>query len=96
MPESSSVVKARPPLELRPLDEAKSSSAANVIRRPAGSAVVRGAGSQVPESHRVRINAPGALAEPRVELVRDGDQIVAIDVTCGCGQTHRLVCEYLT
>lgn len=94
MPESSNVVKTRPPIGLRPLDEAKSSTAASVIRRPAGSAVVRGAGTQVPDSHRVRINAPGAAAEPRVELVLDGDQVVAIDVTCGCGQTHRLLCEY--
>jgi hypothetical protein len=32
--------------------------------------------------------------EPKVELVRSGDRIRAIDVTCSCGQRIRLRCDY--
>jgi hypothetical protein len=35
-----------------------------------------------------------AAAEPRVELIRDGDVIQAIDVTCTCGKRIRLRCIY--
>jgi len=33
-------------------------------------------------------------AEPRVELLREGDVVRAIDVTCGCGRRIRLRCVY--
>jgi hypothetical protein len=36
----------------------------------------------------------GALAEPSVEVVREGDVVRAIDVACGCGQHIRLLCVY--
>ena len=32
--------------------------------------------------------------EPDVRLIKDGDIIRAIEVTCGCGKQIRLVCEY--
>lgn len=32
--------------------------------------------------------------EPRVELIRSGDKIRAIDITCSCGQRIRLRCDY--
>lgn len=32
--------------------------------------------------------------EPRVELVREGDIVRAIDVTCECGRQLRLRCIY--
>ncbi|HZT79873.1 MAG TPA: hypothetical protein VFA26_06615 [Gemmataceae bacterium] len=44
-----------------------------------------------------RVLVPGghaACAEPRVEVLREGDVIRAIDVTCPCGQRIRLRCEY--
>ena len=43
-----------------------------------------------------RIMIPGAapLPEPKVELIRSGDTIQAIDVTCTCGQRIRLRCVY--
>jgi hypothetical protein len=34
------------------------------------------------------------VAEPKVELIRSGDKILAIDVTCSCGQRIRLRCDY--
>jgi hypothetical protein len=37
-----------------------------------------------------------AKAEPRVEVIRDGDVIQAIEVTCGCGQRVRIRCLYPT
>ena len=33
-------------------------------------------------------------AEPKVELIRSGNKIRAIDVTCPCGQRIRLRCDY--
>lgn len=33
-------------------------------------------------------------AEPHVELIRDGDVITGIEVTCGCGQVLKLRCVY--
>src|SRR5262245_28217599 len=35
-----------------------------------------------------------AGVEPRVELIRSGDKIRAIDITCACGQRIRLRCDY--
>jgi hypothetical protein len=37
-----------------------------------------------------------AAAGPRVELVREGGVVRAIDVTCSCGERLRIVCEYET
>jgi hypothetical protein len=31
---------------------------------------------------------------PRIELVRNGDVVQAIDVTCSCGKSFRLWCSY--
>ncbi len=32
--------------------------------------------------------------EPHIELVREGDVVRAIDITCACGQHFRLRCVY--
>jgi hypothetical protein len=37
-----------------------------------------------------------AVAKARVELVREGGIVRAIDVTCACGERLRIVCEYET
>lgn len=44
----------------------------------------------------VRVGAPQAQpkAEPRIELVREDGVVRAIDITCGCGEKIRVVCEY--
>lgn len=34
------------------------------------------------------------VGAPHIELIRDGEVIRAIDVTCGCGQRIRLRCTY--
>jgi hypothetical protein len=61
------------------------------------------AGRNVVPSHRVhltgemaRIGPPAQLPgfEPRVEIIREGDEVRAIDVTCPCGQRVRLQCVY--
>jgi hypothetical protein len=42
-----------------------------------------------------RLHAPHApVAAPRIELVREGDVIRAIEVTCSCGEKIRLHCVY--
>ena len=53
--------------------------------------VVHGAeAARVGQPHR---HAPSA---PTVELVRDGELIRAIDVTCSCGEKLRIWCSYET
>ena len=37
---------------------------------------------------------PAAACAPQIEVVRDGEVIQAIDVTCTCGQKIRLRCAY--
>ena len=46
------------------------------------------------ETARVTIPGQCNSAGPSVELIRDGDVVRAIDVTCGCGQRIRLRCVY--
>ena len=46
------------------------------------------------ETTRVSVPRHGAGDEPRIELIREGEFIKAIDVTCTCGQRIRLSCVY--
>ena len=46
------------------------------------------------ETARVAAHLRGATCEPLVELIRDGDTVRAIDVTCTCGRRIRLRCVY--
>ena len=41
-----------------------------------------------------RPQAAAPACAPQIELVRDGEVIQAIDVTCTCGQKIRLRCVY--
>lgn len=43
-----------------------------------------------------RIGGPHVHSQqqPTVELVREGDVVKAIDVTCSCGEKFRLWCSY--
>ena|SRR5262245_57985930 len=38
--------------------------------------------------------SPGASAEPRVAVQREGDRVSSIHIQCGCGQTIELACVY--
>lgn len=60
-----------------------------------GGTVVRGTCVRV-SGDPARVGVPGheAAAEPRIELVRSGDVIQAIDIFCTCGQHIRLHCLY--
>ena len=35
-----------------------------------------------------------AKGEPRIELIREGDIVRAIEVICSCGERIRLRCDY--
>ena len=56
---------------------------------PGRKVVVSGESARVPVP---RSDSP--TCEPQIELVRDGEVIQAIDVTCTCGQKIRLRCVY--
>ena len=52
---------------------------------------------QTSETTRVgspHVHSPAASGQPKVELVREGDVVKAIDVTCSCGETMRIWCSY--
>jgi hypothetical protein len=53
---------------------------------------VRAVGIKAPPADRSEPVAGG----PRVELVREGGVVRAIDVVCACGERLRVVCEYET
>ncbi|HZU35173.1 MAG TPA: hypothetical protein VFA18_04670 [Gemmataceae bacterium] len=46
------------------------------------------------EAARVPIPGHNGHHEPQIALVRQGDTIQAIDITCSCGQRIRLNCVY--
>jgi hypothetical protein len=52
--------------------------------------LVRDGQDVVKVSHRGQSSVP----EPRVELIRRGDEVEAIEVICGCGERIRLRCVY--
>ncbi len=61
---------------------------------PAARAVVPGRHVRLSgETARVVIPRPAA-GEPHIELIREGNVIRAIEVTCTCGQRIRLRCVY--
>lgn len=92
MPDSGETVTskvAQPPIHLRSVDAREISQTSGTI---SASSVVRGV--QLAAASNVRIPAGDALCEPRLELVRDGGAVVAIDVTCECGRKVRILCDY--
>lgn len=46
------------------------------------------------EAARVVPPRQGGECEPQIELVRQGDQVRAIDIRCTCGKRIYLTCEY--
>ncbi len=46
----------------------------------------------IPPRHQQHESTPACA--PQIEVIRDGDVIQAIDVTCTCGQKIRLRCVY--
>lgn len=62
----------------------------------AGGPVVRAARVRVSEE-AVRIGGPArpdGPTEPTVRIVREGDLIQALEVTCSCGERIRIRCDY--
>jgi hypothetical protein len=55
--------------------------------------VVSGHHVQV-SGHSARVGAPSSISEgkPHVQIVRDGDIVKFIEVTCSCGKRLRLRC----
>lgn len=64
-------------------------------RDASGRAVIPGTQVRVTgESARVVPHRQPDECEPRIELIRDGSVIRAIDIRCGCGKRIYLECEY--
>ena len=38
--------------------------------------------------------APSRQKESKITLIKDGETVTAIEVTCGCGAVIRLDCQY--
>ena len=57
--------------------------------------VVHGRNVQL-AAERITIGSrpPQTPSVPEVKLNRDGQTIVSIELTCTCGQTHVLECDY--
>jgi hypothetical protein len=62
-----------------------------------------GSGSLVVPAARVRVSAeavrvgparPADIPEPTVQVVREGDAIRTIQVTCSCGERICIRCDY--
>ena len=54
-------------------------------------------GSRVRRSDEMaKVGEPHSMGagQPVIELVKEGDIVKAIDVTCSCGQKFRLWCAY--
>ena len=49
---------------------------------------------QTGEPARVGSSHPHATGQPTMELIREGDFVKAIDVTCSCGEKIRIWCSY--
>jgi hypothetical protein len=49
---------------------------------------------QADEPARVGGSHAHAGGQPTIELVREGELVKAIDVTCPCGETIRIWCSY--
>jgi hypothetical protein len=61
---------------------------------PVSRAVVPGHCIQL-AGETARVPIPGhSVAEPRIQVIREGDEVRAIEITCSCGQKVRLRCVY--
>lgn len=47
------------------------------------------------EAEVVGVPAPAEEESSRIEVIREGDYIRAIEVTCACGRKTRIRCDYM-
>jgi chromosome condensin MukBEF MukE localization factor len=61
-----------------------------------GSIVDRGQVKVARESVRIgqALHSGTGHGEPKIDLIRDGETIRAIEITCRCGERIRLLCDY--
>ncbi len=66
------------------------------MKNSPSNAVIHAQNVQLTEdSARVcRPNAGPAKVEPRIELIREGDMVRAIEIICSCGERIRVRCDY--
>ena len=69
----------------------KKTLAIPALRLPPGFGSPRASACAAP--HGASASSPG-VAEPHVEIVREGDKVVRLIVTCGCGERVEVECLY--
>jgi hypothetical protein len=73
--------------------QGKKSLAVEPLKAPAAFAAALGARCSAPASASAGGNAPGA-SSAQVEVVKEGDKVVRLVVTCVCGERVEIECLY--
>lgn len=61
---------------------------------PTRSRVIRGTAINTSEPRSVVIPTGAGHQQTEVNLIREGDVVREIEVTCSCGEILRLICQY--
>ena len=40
------------------------------------------------------VTCDSGIAKPEIDVRMNGDRVESVVITCGCGETHTIVCEY--
>jgi len=71
----------------------KKSLALSALRLPPGLASAQSPARAMPRAS-LASGLPAAPAEPHVEVVKEGDKVVRLVVTCACGERVEIECLY--
>ncbi len=76
---------------MKPFLQGKKTLAAEPLRPPAALA---GVGLRCTTPRPGGANTPAGATEPQVEVVKEGDKVVRLIVTCTCGERVEIECLY--
>lgn len=48
----------------------------------------------IPPAGKIRVPISSSSAEPRIDVLKDGEIVTVIRVSCPCGQSIDIHCEY--
>ena len=61
---------------------------------PSASLCIPAAAASTPFTSRARAGTPAPTPGPHVEVVKSGDKVVRLIVTCACGERTEVECIY--